>query len=126
MIKKISIALVVSFLAGYALLHLIFNNSRMDWGHHFSFENELGFEIDSLEISVGGLITVIYAASDSLSYLEGNIVVPREGYPHEVFINIYSKEKSMLLKADSFNCYNCDGNHEYILKPSGAEYNFYN
>ena len=126
MIRKISIALLLITLSGYAFLTFFSNSTRMEWGHHFSFENELGFEIDSLEISLGEVKTLIHAASDSSSYLEGNIDVPREGYPHEVFFKLYSKGTSMILKADSFNCYNCDGSHEYILKPSGAEYNFLN
>ena len=98
----------------------------MDWGHHFSFDNELGIEIDSLEITVENFKTTIQAGSDSSRDLEGNIDLPKQGYPHEVTIKIYARDKTFSLKADSFNCYNCDGNHLYTLKATGAEYKFLN
>ncbi len=98
----------------------------MDWGHHFSFENKLEIEIDSLEISVGKVKTIIEAGSDSLQTLVGNIDVPQKGYPHQVMLKIFSDESIIILKADSFNCYNCDGSHEYILKEPKAEYRFLN
>jgi len=122
MIKKILIALFVIIAVGYGMLKFLSNATDMEWGHHFSFENELGIGIDSLEITVGDVKTIIQVESDSLRSLEGNINVPEKGYPHQVTFNIYNKEKLMILKADSFNCYNCDGNH----KRSGAEYKFLN
>lgn len=126
MIKKILIALLLIIGVGYGVLKFLSNAIHVEWGHHFAFENELGIDIDSLEISVGGLKTTIQARLDSLRTLEGNIDVPTEGYPHEVTFKVYSGDKSMTLKADSFNCYNCDGNHQYILKESRAEYKFLN
>lgn len=53
----------------------------MDWGHHFSFENKLEIEIDSLEISVGKVKTIIEAGSDSLQTLVGNINVLKKATP---------------------------------------------
>lgn len=99
---------------------------QMQWGHHFAFDNELEIPIDSLEITVGSLSTLIYAGTDSLQSLEGNIDVPPTGYPHKVSINIYSHQKIIMMPADSFNCYNCDGNHLYTLTASGAVYQFLN
>lgn len=126
MIKKILIALFLIVVVGYGLLESLSNATDIEWGHHFTIENELGVEIDSLEIIVGNVKTVIEAGSDSLRTLEGNISVPPKGYPHKVIFKIYSNEKSIILKADSFDCYNCDGYHEYTLKESGAEYTFIN
>lgn len=99
---------------------------KINYGHHFAFENELtSVEIDSLQIEVGNVKTVI-EASDSLRILEGNIDVPESGYPHEVIITIFSTEGIRTMRADSFNCYNCDGSHMYILKEPVAEYRFLN
>lgn len=94
------------------------------YGHHFSFENELGIEIDSLAINVGGIETTITSKIDNLQFFEGNIDVPETGYPHKVLVTIYSDDEILVMKADSFNCYNCDGNHHYTLKKSGARYRF--
>ncbi|WP_222931360.1 hypothetical protein, partial [Xanthovirga aplysinae] len=111
---------------GYLLLKFFSNTNRMEWGHHFSFEKELGIIIDSLEITVGDVKTIILAGLDSLRALEGNIDVPKKGYPHQVTLIIYSNEKQMIFEADSFDCFNCEGNHKYKLKESGAEYKFLN
>ncbi|HYC87301.1 MAG TPA: hypothetical protein VEB86_18845 [Chryseosolibacter sp.] len=99
---------------------------RMKWGHGFTFENELGIQIDSLEIIIGDKKTMIYASSDSLRTMAGNIEVPENGYPHKVTMKIFSNGNLQILKADSFDCYNCDGSHEYVLRNTGAEYKFYN
>lgn len=98
----------------------------MDWGHHFEFKNELGYDIDSINIFIGDKGNWIYNDPYKNGLLEGNLVVPKNGYPQKVRITIYSKDKIIILNADSFNCHNCDGNHEYILKESGAEYRFEN
>jgi len=126
MIKKILVSVFIFIAIGLGFLKLLLYSINIEWGHHFSFENELGIEIDSLEISVGGITTMIHAGSDSLRSLESNIDVPESGYPHSVILKIYSGAESMKLEADSFNCFNCDGNHEYILTNSGARYRFLN
>ncbi|PCJ63622.1 MAG: hypothetical protein COA58_15915 [Bacteroidetes bacterium] len=126
MIKKSLIATLLIIAIGFGFLKILSNAVKMEWGHHFNFENELGIDIDSLEITVGEVKTIIQARFDSLRTLEGNINVPQKGYPHKVIFKIYSSEKSMILEADSFNCYNGDGSHEYKLKESGAEYKFLN
>ena len=97
----------------------------MDWGHHFHFENELGIEIDSLEISIGSTNTMILPSTDSIKSFFGNIDVPKNGYPHEALIKVFYNDNTMTIKADSFNCYNCDGSHGYIMRSTGAEYKFY-
>jgi len=126
MIKKIliglSLMIVALIIVGFAIIHLV--ATPMEWGHSFNFENELGIEIDSLEINIGDKKTIIQASPDG--YLGGNLNVPEEGYPHKVTFKIYSNEKTLFLEADSFNCYNCDGYHEYKLKNTGAEYRFLN
>lgn len=126
MIKKILIPVLLIITIGFGLIRVLSNASSMERGHHFSFDNQLGIEIDSLEITVETLKTIIQAGSDSTRDLEGNIDVPKQGYPHEVTIKIYAIDKSFSLKADSFNCYNCDGNHLCTLKATGAEYKFLN
>lgn len=126
MIKKILIVVFLIAAVGFGLVKILFNVSHLEWGHHFSFENELGIELDSLEITVGDVKTTFRARSDSLRYFEGNIDVPEKDYPHKVTFEIYSNGKTIILKADSFNCYNCDGNHQYKLKETGAEYKFLN
>lgn len=125
-IKKILLIFFLTFIAVGGLLKLFYNTNRIEWGHHFSFENNLGFEIDSLEITIGDVSTVIQANSDSLRTLEGNIEVPKNSYPHKVTIKIFTSDTLMILNADSFDCYNCDGSHRYKLKNSGAEYDFLN
>lgn len=124
--KKLLTALFFIVLAIFGWFYWIALPRTLYWGHHFSFENKLGIKIDSLEITVGDVKTIIVASSDSSGTLEGNIGVPETGYPHEVVIEVFSKEKSVLLPADSFNCYNCDGNHHYTLRDSGAQYEFFN
>lgn len=126
MIKKTLISLALFIAVGFGLLKILTHTIRMEWGHPFAFENELGIELDSLEIIIGNVNTIIPAGSDSLRTLEGNIKVPKNGYPHKVSIKVFYNENTMTLKADSFNCYNCDGSHEYTLKQSGAEYRFVN
>lgn len=126
MIKKLILVLLLIIALGYGMLKFLSNSTYMSWGHHFKFENELKIEIDSLEISVGGRKTTIQADSDSLRILEGNINVPKDGYPHKVTFKIYSNDELMILDADSFNCNNCDGNHQYKLKKTKAEYKFLN
>ena len=97
-----------------------------EWGHHFSFENQTGLNIDSLKITVGDKENWIYANPDWNNAMEDNLIVPEDGYPHEVKIEIYYEGNFKEILADSFNCYNCDGNHGYILKQDYAEYEFYN
>ena len=126
MIRKLLVIIISLSVGDYVLLKLLSGTTELEWGHHFSFENELEIPIDSLKIKVGGEQTLIEADTDSLKTLEGNITVPNKGYPHHVTIIIYSDKKVMNLAADSFNCYNCDGSHQYILRKSGAEYKFLN
>lgn len=124
--KTILIAFLVIIAVGYGIIVFHPNAIGFEWGHHFSFENELGIDIDSLEISVGNVKTMIRARNDSLMDLEENIDVPEDGYPHVVTIKIFSDHEIMTMKADSFNCHNCDGTHQYRLKDSIAEYKFFN
>ncbi len=111
------------------LLHLIFWSTifigctHSEWGHHFDFTNNTGYEIDSLSITVGEASTIVLNTEYGMSE---NLSVPKEGYPHEVKIKIYSNGTTVDLIADSFNCHNCDGSHEYILTPDSARYKFLN
>ena len=103
---------------------------RFDWGHHFSFTNNTGEFIDSIDIQVGDSINRIIADCnvqhiDSCS-LADNISVPKEGYPHEVRLKLYCGKQQFEIKADSFDCYNCDGSHEYIISMDEATYKFHN
>ena len=120
----ISLLLIIAI--GFIINRFLLSITRIEWGHHFNFENELGIKIDSLEISVGEIKTMIIAGTDSLKTLEGNINVPKNSFPHKVLLIIYSKGKSRILKAEPFDCYNCDGSHEYKLKETGAVYKFIN
>jgi len=86
------------------------------------FSNELHKPIDSLAISVGNRTTVLYGPEP----IEGNIAVPTRDYPHPVTITVFSTGLKDVILGDSFNCYNCDGSHEYILKSEGAVYRFRN
>jgi len=124
--KNLLIGLVFLFIIGVLILKFQNSLSLYQWGHHFSFENEMGIKIDSLTISVGDVKTNVLADTDSLRTLEANINVPKDGYPHNVTLIIFSEGKSLLLEADPFNCYNCDGSHQYKLTKSGAEYKFLN
>lgn len=99
---------------------------QMDWGHHFTFKNELGTLIDSLQITIGDQVNWVYPNADDISILEDNLIVPQKDYPHAVKILLFQKRISLSLEADSFNCYNCDGSHAYILRKTGAEYQFLN
>ena len=96
---------------------------NLDYGHHFSFTNNSGYQIDSLSITVGEATTM---ALNSEYGMSENLVVPKEGYPHEVQIKVYSNEQTIDLVADSFDCYNCDGSHEYLLTKDSAQYAFHN
>jgi len=122
--KKILWSILALFLIWLLYILSVGISLRSDWGHHFSFENELGVSIDSLEITVGDVKNIIVANSDGT--LEGNINVPSKGYPHKVKLRVFYDGKIMLLKTPDFNCYNCDGSHMYILKKSGAIYRFMN
>ena len=119
------IAVFIVGLCVFMALVYFYSFSNFNWGHHFTFENQLNIPIDSLEISVGGLKTMIYSDSN-IDDVEGNIHVPKRGYPHEVLITIYSDSKKTKIIADSFNCYNCDGSHIYTLNNSRAKYKFEN
>jgi hypothetical protein len=97
---------------------------RPYWGHHFVVENQLNQHIDSLKITIGDEENWLLFGGDSSS--SANLKVPKRGYPHPVRIEIYSGNDILHLEADSFNCYNCDGSHRYILKKPKAEYQFIN
>lgn len=99
------------------------------WGHHFTFTNQMGMPMDSLEITVGDKTTLITSKGidrDSLEYLEGNIGVPKRGYPHKVKLLIFSNSDTITLHPESFDCYNCDGTHQYILTKDSVKYKFWN
>ena len=107
----------------YSLLFLSFGCMNFDYGHHFSFTNNTENEIDSLAITVGDETTMIYNSNYGM---EESLAVPKEGYPHRVKIKTFTNGKTADLVADSFNCYNCDGSHEYILSKDSAHYVFHN
>ena len=109
-----------------AILWYLGSNIKINWGHHFTFENELGIEIDSLSITVGDKSTMVLADSDGSNSLQSNIEVPDSGYPHLVELIIYSGEHEVKLTAEPFDCYNCDGSHQYTLTYNGAIYQFLN
>ena len=94
-----------------------------EWGHHFSFTNLIGLEIDSLSVVIGEDTTMVYNSEYGMSE---NLAVPEIGYPHQVKIKLFAKERTVDLLADSFDYYNCDGTHEYILRKYSAEYLFHN
>lgn len=79
--------------------------------------------IDSLAITIGNETTIVYNSDYGMSE---NLAVPKKGYPHKVKIKIYAKDKTVYLVADSFNCCNCDGSHEYVLTKDSAFYKFRN
>lgn len=97
-------------------------NSSVNYGNFFEFENQLNMSIDSLKVTVGDKTNTLNPFKDST--LMANLIVPESGYPHQVKIWVYSNSNIYPLKADSFNCYNCDGSHLYILKEGRAEYKF--
>ncbi len=112
------------------MIFMVSCSPNFEWGHHFSFTNNTGIFIDSLDIQVGDSINRIVANCtvaqiDSCS-LEDNISVPNKNYPHPVKITIYSENHQYQIKADSFDCYNCDGDHEYIITKEKASYKFHN
>lgn len=119
----LSISLALLLIGALAYFYLT-QNLKPTWGHHFTFENELGINIDSLEISIGDVKTTVYPHDDNS--LARNLDVPRKGYPHQVVIEIYNGATQTNMNAEPFNCYNCDGTHAYILKTKGAEYKFHN
>lgn len=110
----------------FIIAALAWMNIQEYYGNYFSFENELGVSIDSMKVTIGEVENVVYGFDygDGIEEFSGNLEVPDSGYPHKVSMIIYSPEGEIVLDADSFNCYNCDGSHEYILKESGAEYRF--
>ena len=124
--KKILILLGLTICIGIAAYYWFSRSISIDWGHHFTFQNELGIPIDSLNILVGNIATNVKSILDDDKHLEGNIIVPDQEYPHKVVLTLYSGLEVITLKADSFNCYNCDGNHLYILLDNGAKYQFLN
>ena len=97
----------------------------MDYGHHFAFTNNLGITIDSLEFIVGDSTTWVYPNPDFSDELEANVSVPVKGYPHLVTIRVYEDGVIRNLTADVFDCFNCDGSHEYILEGDSAKYKFH-
>jgi len=99
---------------------------RMDWGHHFTFTIELGYDIDSIQVVIGDKENWIYSIENYPDIFEGNLEVPEKGYPHDVQIIVYENNRGHRITADPFNCYNCDGSHEYILRVSRAKYVFHN
>jgi len=123
MIKKLLI-IGISFILILFLYLRFISISHIEWGHHFSIENNLGIEIDSLTLTIGDEINWLYPSEDSLHIIEGNIDVPTKNYPHRVEIHVYENGNIIHLEADSFNCYNCDGYHEYTLNKAGAVYRF--
>jgi hypothetical protein len=125
--KKILLTLFIIVFVGGLFFIYILSSIKINYGHHFAFENELtSLEIDSLQIDIGNVKTIIEATGDSLRILESNINVPKSGYPHDVTITIFSNKGVRILRAESFDCYNCDGSHMYILKEPVAEYKFMN
>ncbi|MAX78696.1 MAG: hypothetical protein CL843_00775 [Crocinitomicaceae bacterium] len=100
------------------------NASAFHWGHHFTFENELGYSIDSLDLDIGGKHNRYYFSADGSLATNGNANVPQNGYPHRVTIRVYRNGEALLLSAPLFDCYNCDGDHYYTLKNGTAEYRF--
>ena len=107
----------------YFLLFLCASCIKIEFGHHFSFTNKSGYDIDSLAITVGSETTMVKNSDYGMSE---NLAVPEKGYPHKVKIQIYTAGKKNDLIADSFNCYNCDGSHQYILTKDSAHYVFHN
>jgi hypothetical protein len=99
---------------------------KIEYGHHFAFTNELNRNIDSIQISIGDSTTILNDPDTVTFDFEANIVVPKTGYPHHVAIVIYSNDSIFEIPSDSFNCYNCDGGHEYILRSDGNKYVFHN
>lgn len=127
MLKKISLFVLVFTIIGFGIRNTFSSRIKMDWGNYFTFQNDLDIIVDSLEISVGHVKTMIISDldSDSLISLGGNLNVPEKGYPHKVAFKIYSGPHLLKLEADSFDCHNCDGDHEYRLTKSGAKYSFH-
>ena len=124
MIKKLLIIFTLIIAVLLTLFVIFLKLTHVEWGHSFDFNNQLGYEIDSLKITIGDKENWLYPSLDSAKSIEGNLDVPAKNYPHKVEILVYENGNKHLIEADSFNCYNCDGYHEYILKKSGAKYKF--
>lgn len=122
-VKKFFKILLLLFGGFTTLLFLWIRLTHIEWGHHFAFENELGIQIDSLEINVGGETKMIQSDLDGEVF--GNINVPENYEVQIVSIIIFSPDSIFTIKAEDFNCYNCDGNHMYILRDTGAVYKFF-
>lgn len=123
-LKAISLTLVTIIAFVLIVFVLFFKNIDIKYGNHFNYINETGFYIDSLEISVCETKTMHLPHEDST--FGGNIDAPETGYPCEVKFKIFSNSNIIQLKADDFNCYECDGNHQYTLTKDGAIYKFLN
>jgi len=98
---------------------------KIEYGHHFAFTNDLGIDIDSLQVSIDDSTTMLNDPYLVTFDFEANIAVPKSGYPHHVKIIVYSNDSMFEIPADSFNCYNCDGSHEYILQNDSSKYVFH-
>lgn len=120
-IFQVFLAIVFVLLLGFLALKSLTN---IEYGHHFSFENNLDQQIDSLSITIGNKTNWLYPDMDKK--FEGNLDVPKKGYPHKVKIIIFSNGSSKEIPTEKFNCYNCDGSHLYNLEISGAKYKFLN
>jgi hypothetical protein len=114
---------------------LLLNSCGFKWSSYFEFTNELNIPIDSIRIVIGdkeNWVTYkdsswVTKSDSSLVLVFGkNLSVPDKGYPHRVDIDVYSGVDVISLEADSFDCYNCDGSHEYILQDKKATYKFHN
>ncbi|MEM6264043.1 MAG: hypothetical protein AAGI38_16130 [Bacteroidota bacterium] len=124
--KKLLLIVCLALFIGMFLARLTLLSTQVKWGHHFTFKNELGLEINSLSITIGSEINMIRKTVDEPNFLGGNLGVPKKGYPHEVIIKVFSQEGYLVIPADSFDCYNCDGSHSYILTDLRAVYQFIN
>ncbi|MEM8584814.1 MAG: hypothetical protein AAGF87_11120 [Bacteroidota bacterium] len=119
---KALLILVIAFSSIWIISWLFLLQKPIQWGHHFTFHNELGIFIDSIQISIGGEERIITVREDHT--LEGNCQVNEIYAPQEVRITIFTEDQIIEIPADSFNCYNCDGYHNYDLQPQRAVYWF--
>lgn len=92
------------------------------WGNKIDFVNELGIEIDSLEMVVCNTrsVLLVHESSDGGKYIDENPKFPNSGYPCQVKVKVYSKGKEIILQADTFDCYHCDNPKYYILRDGRA------
>ncbi len=121
--KKATVICLFVFLGFWIFSKIQFNPQPFEWGHSFTFRNELGFEFDSLEIVLGEIKSTI-PNPKNFQDLECNFDLKKGSYPLNVILKVYVDGQFQTLKADSFNCYNCDGSHLYILKFPQAKYSF--